>query len=252
MKRIEGSDVAQNLFGAGKDGFQDEDPGVVPATVVTTDWLNQVQEELLKLIEDAALTPDGTAQVRAAIEAIAWKFSNVNGIVAKVGDLVTAGDFRYTTLGGTSPQFIERTVMVPLVGAAGWSRSSGGLISTAANAPVEIPLPVKSGCSIRQVRVAYDNNGVPGAAPGFAVIRKTADKSTPGLGTQTTVRSDTDGTAGTTANAAQIMSTGTFTSATPDLSTQEWFLRITGSDNASGDVIQWVELTFQDAGPRNY
>ncbi|MGD8501267.1 MAG: hypothetical protein PVJ86_11500 [Phycisphaerales bacterium] len=51
MHRIDSPNREQDKFGAGKDGFTEGVPGVTPATEVTDDWLDGVQEELCNLIE---------------------------------------------------------------------------------------------------------------------------------------------------------------------------------------------------------
>lgn len=55
MERITGATVKADLFGAGRDGFTAGTPGVEAATVVTSDFMNQVQEEISNVIEGAAL-----------------------------------------------------------------------------------------------------------------------------------------------------------------------------------------------------
>lgn len=59
MERINGSAVATDLFGAGKDGFRDGNKALgVAATVVNAEFMNSVQEEIINVIEEAGLTPD--------------------------------------------------------------------------------------------------------------------------------------------------------------------------------------------------
>ncbi len=61
MERTEGPDDSPaGSFSAGT-------PGVAPPTVVTAAWLNQVQEEIVTIIEDAGLTPDATEQLLTAL-----------------------------------------------------------------------------------------------------------------------------------------------------------------------------------------
>ncbi|MFZ6687496.1 hypothetical protein ACO0K0_07090 [Undibacterium sp. SXout11W] len=55
MKRINGLDKAADLFGAGKDGFKSEVPGVSLASEVTAVWFNGVQEAVVRTIEAAGL-----------------------------------------------------------------------------------------------------------------------------------------------------------------------------------------------------
>lgn len=55
MKRIDGLDVAVDLFGPGKPGFQEQVPGVSLATALTAKWFNGVQESVVRTIEAAGL-----------------------------------------------------------------------------------------------------------------------------------------------------------------------------------------------------
>lgn len=61
MERITGPTVDEDLHGAGKDGFTEGDPGLVAPTIVSADWLNGVQEEILNVIEGAGLTPSSSS-----------------------------------------------------------------------------------------------------------------------------------------------------------------------------------------------
>ena len=74
MRRISGDTVAQNLFGAGLDGFQ---PGnaetQTPATIVTAEWLNAVQEEIARavIVSGQELDPNNFFQLTQAIQILA-------------------------------------------------------------------------------------------------------------------------------------------------------------------------------------
>lgn len=58
MERINGSAVAADLHGAGKDGFRDGNKALgIAATVVNSEFMNGVQEEIIRAIEAAGLTP---------------------------------------------------------------------------------------------------------------------------------------------------------------------------------------------------
>jgi hypothetical protein len=70
MQRITGTTVATDLFGSGKHGFQEGDPvAQVPATVVSAQFLNHVQEELARAIEQSGQTldPSNLGQLAEAI-----------------------------------------------------------------------------------------------------------------------------------------------------------------------------------------
>lgn len=73
MHRIDGADVDEDLHGAGKDGFTSGNTVTgEPATEVTDDWLNAVQEEVIGVIEGAGLTLDknNNGQLLEAINAL--------------------------------------------------------------------------------------------------------------------------------------------------------------------------------------
>lgn len=55
MKRIDGLDIAVDLFGPGMPGFREQVPGVSLATGLTARWFNAVQESIVRTIEAAGL-----------------------------------------------------------------------------------------------------------------------------------------------------------------------------------------------------
>jgi hypothetical protein len=55
MRRIDSPNRAVDLFGAGKDGFKAAIAGVTPATELTPDWFNSVQEAIVRTIEEAGI-----------------------------------------------------------------------------------------------------------------------------------------------------------------------------------------------------
>lgn len=70
MERITGSAVSEDLYGAGKDGFKNGDKANgISATVVTAEFLNQVQEEIANVIEGVGdtLNPADRTQLYQAI-----------------------------------------------------------------------------------------------------------------------------------------------------------------------------------------
>lgn len=77
MKRIQSTDAAVALPAASESGttgyFTNGDPGTAtPATTVTAEWLNRVQEEICYVIEQNGITLDGadTTQLYDAIVAM--------------------------------------------------------------------------------------------------------------------------------------------------------------------------------------
>ena len=72
MQRIATSTKAVDLFGAGKHGFTDGNPGTgIPATQLEAAWVNSLQEEIAAVIENAgvALNPAILTQLRDALNA---------------------------------------------------------------------------------------------------------------------------------------------------------------------------------------
>lgn len=72
MIRIDTAGRAPDLFGPGKDGFRDGDPLTgIPATQLTAEWFNAIQEEIAAVIEDAGLIldPNNLRQLLAALNA---------------------------------------------------------------------------------------------------------------------------------------------------------------------------------------
>lgn len=71
MHRIDTATKAVDLFGAGKHGFKAGDPSIpTPATHMSPDWCNDLQENVARVIEDlgiALVKGDGT-QLKAAIQ----------------------------------------------------------------------------------------------------------------------------------------------------------------------------------------
>ena len=73
MHRIDHSTAVSDLHGAGKPGYTAGSPSTgVPATVVTADALNALQEEIARLVEGAGLTLNkaDNAQALAAVQAL--------------------------------------------------------------------------------------------------------------------------------------------------------------------------------------
>lgn len=56
MERITSETAIPDLFGPGKPGFTDGDPGITPPTELNADWFNTVQEEVSNAVEDAGLS----------------------------------------------------------------------------------------------------------------------------------------------------------------------------------------------------
>jgi hypothetical protein len=123
MKRIDTATRAEDLFGAGKDGFRNSNKGAgIAATQVDADWCNHIQEELANVVEGTgiALDPGDRTQLKAAIkrmiEGLDYKSSvrvastaainlaapgaNIDGIAMVVGDRFLEKDHGTAALRG--------------------------------------------------------------------------------------------------------------------------------------------------------
>jgi hypothetical protein len=149
MRRIDSSNVHEDLFGPGKDGFQGGNPSAnQPATFFTPAWCNALQEEIAHVIETAGLTltPSDNTQLRQAINQIisaSLPFASAAEVIAEVinnkavtpESLAAAvfglgqSDVDYTTtktLGTTYTNTTGRTIEVCVAGHIGFNH--GGYV----------------------------------------------------------------------------------------------------------------------------
>lgn len=265
MQRIAGDDVDADLFGAGKDGFTDGNPGTEAATVLTPEWCNQLQEELVAgLIEHAGLTPDATTvQVRAAIAAIAWTFSgfvkcsNASGVAATAGNLLTNGGFMYCDASG-APDTRSRTRMLSLfacrLDGSTWAsgvddatdKSYLANITPGTTQTATWDLVLPAGCILTQVRAGTEQGATAAADMKLEVFTVGHHKAAPISAKTVTLQ----GTA-TATDAGEDVLTVSGLSSTGSSNTSV-IIRITCSNGASVDYIHWVDYSFDDPGPRNY
>ena len=99
MHRIDGPGHQGNLFTEG-------DPGMsVPATIVTDDWLNDVQEELCNVIENAGITlVKGTqTQLRDALDLLLGPVLPLSNVAALEALAPPTQAVIRVTLGYTTP-----------------------------------------------------------------------------------------------------------------------------------------------------
>lgn len=75
MDRVDSADYETVL---GKRQYTDGSAPLTPATVLASKWLNAVQEELLKVVEDAGLTPShaDVTQLRQALDVLYGKIDD--------------------------------------------------------------------------------------------------------------------------------------------------------------------------------
>ncbi len=94
MRRIDTATKATDLFGPGKHGFKDGDPGVgdLPTTLNAA-WFNSTQEEICNVVEGAGLTidPESHTQLLAAIRALLREVVPPGSIVEWPGAAAPAG-----------------------------------------------------------------------------------------------------------------------------------------------------------------
>lgn len=111
MQRINTPTKAANLFGPGKDGFRAAGQAGERPTQLSPDFLNEVQEELANVIEDAGLVLGGSNdQLLTALVIHIKKWTNPTGKVAMFAR-------------ATAP--------------AGWVRLNGGTIGSATSGASE-------------------------------------------------------------------------------------------------------------------
>lgn len=103
MERIDSTNVAENLHGVGKHGFHGGNPQTgEKSTYFTPGWCNGLQEEVVRVIEAAGITPSSESyeQLLAAIKYFAWgDGKSAAPWVAKGGSL-TNGDLTDGTRAG--------------------------------------------------------------------------------------------------------------------------------------------------------
>jgi hypothetical protein len=94
MRRILTATRDIDLFGAGKDGFNNEDPGVDPATQLDQDWFNDAQESIVRTLEAAGIPQ----QLDASLVVVPQLLQAIHGFGARPA----AVDISHLTVG--SPQ----------------------------------------------------------------------------------------------------------------------------------------------------
>jgi microcystin-dependent protein len=85
MRRIDSSNVQQDKFGAGKHGFQGGNPATnTPATFLTANWHDALQEEIANVIEyfGIALDPSNNAQL---VQILTTRFVLATDFAGEIG-----------------------------------------------------------------------------------------------------------------------------------------------------------------------
>lgn len=153
MKRIDTATRAEDLFGAGKDGFRNSNKGAgIAATQVDADWCNHIQEELANVIEGTGIVLDAgdrtqlKAAIKRMIEGLDYKSSvrvastaainlaapgaNIDGIAMVAGDRFLEKDHGTPALRGI---YVWNGAAVPATRAVDFDEDSevtAGLVVT--------------------------------------------------------------------------------------------------------------------------
>lgn len=235
MHRIDHSTREEDLFGAGKDGFTEGDPQTaVPATIVTADWANSVQEELARVVEAGigALDKPTLDQVRESIPLIGFKVPfNRTMTFAPLAITTTAltGDRSWRVATATA-EFLESNID---------------------RADFWAPLPLPDGVVLTAARVLVD----PGAARSTAsermrmqIVKRTVDWSTPGVGSLTGVGSEVESDG--TSNVQVLAQTGMSETIAKNSGVMHFLHVEAGIDSGTNrDRLYAIRLDFTDPGP---
>ncbi len=170
MQRIDTASKAVDLFGAGKHGFKDGNVGLgIAATQFNAAICNNVQEEIVRVVEAAGITLNGTVytQLLAALSA-GWgiaKSHGENGYQSLPGGLIlqwgqnaqvtTAAGFQTITFPIAFPASVYTIVL---------SNGDAGAIADA------WPSVILSATTLSSfTTAAYRSNGSPVASTSFRV-----------------------------------------------------------------------------------
>lgn len=212
MKRIDSANVALDLFGPGKHGFQGGNPAAnTPATFFTPDWANHIQEELANVIENfgVALASGSRDQLLQVLLANFVTVASNAGEVGKISYVpATAAS------NGHAPAFgveVSRTGAYADLWA--FAQASGALVD-------EATFPSRPGC------FSYGPGGVGGST--FRVPK------IPGLVIKSFHNGDGTYTTNTTALIGQYMPDEVLTHA------HTYWASETSSDGSAPDVERWT------------
>lgn len=89
-----------DLFGPGLNGFKGDTPPLPPATQVSPEWLNSVQQELVNAILDQGYALDSLNLGQLTIALNGWKFSGSPEIMSGATLFVRSGGFIQVESGG--------------------------------------------------------------------------------------------------------------------------------------------------------
>ncbi len=122
MDRINTSNKAADLFGAGKHGFKGGNPATgEKATYFSPDWANQVQEEIAGVIEAAGLEldPADLTQMVDALAILVPQFAGLSGYLRKTTSAILEAGYWTTPVplainaGVATPDLTEGNVFAP-------------------------------------------------------------------------------------------------------------------------------------------
>ena len=224
------------------------------------------------------VTADGSVYAGQDVTAQSGDVSATAGDVSAGNDVVSAKDvyagsasgdeYRYGT--AASPAYKLRTVVLPVSqaqrsedGANGWFfinadnnwQNDGSGVAGADHLRFEVKLGDNS--KITRIRALVKNGSTPGGGDGITMkLRKVTFNATSANSVSTIANSTREATSNTYAGGA-LDSDDNVTPIDPDdceiqASTYQFYVDITSSDIPTGDIVEWVKVTYQDFGPRNY
>lgn len=270
--RIDGDGAVADQNGAGKDGFSDDYPN---RTVVTDDWMNDMQETVYQYIESRGITlvkEDFTQLIDAisthfpasSTDNHVCRFDGATGEIIQDGSPVVisdAGAVSGVTDVGLSGEVTyasgkTRTKFIPCARLIGDGWGHGGpsprAIGNANSAYGTVPLSdiIPSGCTVTRFRVGVTvgtNNA--GSDRVTVCLARTIPNTSTGASTLS-------GTVGTPSNDGGGTGDKVIThTPTPyvviDGETLEIAIKASVSAGAINDFVNWIEVQFTDIGPRN-
>lgn len=164
MHRIDTTTRRVDMFGSGKDGFDDRDPPLGVPTHTSPAWMNSIQEELAAILEDSRtdLVKDLRDQVVRAIRRIVFDEAALDlravavptSTPRHVLDLVRLADGSYLGVGAAN-------LLCASLDGVDWSAPPAGSLGTRENRAIA----VSPGASAEAIVVVSDQ-GVYGALAG--------------------------------------------------------------------------------------
>lgn len=262
MHRIDHATRKVDANGPGRDGFTEGTPGVEPATVVTADWANAVQEEIARAIEarGMALNKADNGQLAAAL---ATPLTTLEGQVAEITSRIVDDEWTYPIPGKGRALYILPSALTPVGDAtAKWivmgadnmnAITNKSLSDDRAVSVIQLNRLVPANAQIMSI-IAYVTPGAARAATGARVGINLYVRSMSGTfpfpNPSTLVGSGVDdGT--TNPQDIQIIPLPDFSEI--NLRTHMWWVSVvSGLGDTANDTLHGLIVDFQDWGPVNF